>query len=90
MNKVHFLDKFFPNLHSLLLQGTFLEKANWIFQLYDKDGDGSISKDEMLSIIKSIHSMATMDIKGKQVMYLILKTFLNDAVTRLFPARLPQ
>ena len=61
-----FLLKQIPTKQILIIDqfsftGTFLEKANWIFQLYDKDGDGSISKNEMLNIIKSIHNMATIN-----------------------------
>ena len=33
------------------------DKLNWIFNLYDINGDGYISKDELSTIIKSIYSL---------------------------------
>lgn len=38
-------------------RGSFEDKMKWIFQLYDINENGFISKDEMLVIVKSIHLM---------------------------------
>lgn len=42
---------------SVLVRGSLEEKLEWAFSLYDINGDGLISKDEMVSILSSIYSM---------------------------------
>ncbi|XP_071947956.1 Kv channel-interacting protein 4-like isoform X2 [Antedon mediterranea] len=42
---------------SILSRGTVVEKLNWAFMLYDINGDGSITKEEMLDIVTSIYDM---------------------------------
>ena len=44
---------------SMSMKGTFEEKMKWVFQLYDSNENGFISKDEMLIIVKSIHTMCS-------------------------------
>lgn len=36
---------------------TITEKLHWIFNLYDIDGDGFISKNEMQIIVSAIYDM---------------------------------
>ncbi|XP_076308199.1 A-type potassium channel modulatory protein KCNIP1-like isoform X2 [Tachypleus tridentatus] len=47
----------FINLLSSLSRGPVTEKLKWIFDLYDINGDGFISKQEMLHIVSSIYEM---------------------------------
>ena len=42
---------------SVLLRGTLYEKLQWTFSLYDINGDGIITKDEMMDIVSSIYDM---------------------------------
>ncbi|XP_072026687.1 A-type potassium channel modulatory protein KCNIP1-like isoform X8 [Amphiura filiformis] len=42
---------------SVLSRGTLHEKLNWAFNLYDINGDGFITRDEMLLIVQSIYDM---------------------------------
>ncbi|XP_038045716.1 Kv channel-interacting protein 4-like isoform X1 [Patiria miniata] len=42
---------------SVLSRGTLNDKLNWAFNLYDINGDGYITREEMLSIIQSIYDM---------------------------------
>eukprot|EP00062_Callorhinchus_milii_P019839 gi/632974851/ref/XP_007903905.1/ PREDICTED: Kv channel-interacting protein 2 [Callorhinchus milii] len=42
---------------SVILRGTVDDKLNWAFNLYDLNKDGSITREEMLDIMKSIYDM---------------------------------
>lgn len=42
---------------SALSRGAPVEKLRWAFQLYDINGDGCISRDEMQEIIASVHNL---------------------------------
>jgi len=44
---------------SMSSRGSFEDKMKWIFQLYDTNNNGYISKDEMLVIVRSIHEMSS-------------------------------
>lgn len=47
---------------SVLTRGTIEERLRWIFTLYDINGDGVITKDELSKIVCSIY-----DLMGKLV-----------------------
>ena len=44
---------------SMSSRGSFDDKMKWIFQLYDENKNGLISKDEMLVIVQSMSEMST-------------------------------
>ena len=44
---------------SMSSKGSFDDKMKWIFQLYDTNNNGLISKDEMLVIVQSLREMST-------------------------------
>ncbi|XP_065353235.1 Kv channel-interacting protein 4-like isoform X2 [Cloeon dipterum] len=53
--KIGFED--FLNILSRVSRGTVQEKLQWIFGLYDLNGDGLITQAEMLDVVNSIYDM---------------------------------
>ena len=42
---------------SVLARGSLPERLQWAFNLYDVNGDGIITKDEMVDIVSAIYDM---------------------------------
>ncbi|KAK5902454.1 hypothetical protein CesoFtcFv8_007704 [Champsocephalus esox] len=42
---------------SMLVEGSAVEKLRWSFKLYDKDGDGAITREEMREIMQAVNKM---------------------------------
>ncbi|XP_052746180.1 neuronal calcium sensor 1-like [Bicyclus anynana] len=42
---------------SLAGRGSRAEKLSWVFALYDADGDGRISRAEMLAVVRAVHGL---------------------------------
>lgn len=47
----------FLSILSKVSRGSVEEKLQWVFGLYDLDGDGLISKEEMFDVVSSIYEM---------------------------------
>ncbi len=45
---------------STLLRGTTYEKLRWTFTLYDLNGDGFITKQEVLNVMVAVHELMGM------------------------------
>ncbi|XP_045111751.1 Kv channel-interacting protein 2-like isoform X3 [Portunus trituberculatus] len=64
---------------SVLLKGTLQERINWIFNLYDINNDGYITKEELVDIVTSIY-----DLMGEQTSPAIDDGTPVDHVERIF------
>ncbi|XP_071043536.1 Kv channel-interacting protein 4-like isoform X10 [Parasteatoda tepidariorum] len=64
---------------SVLARGSLQEKLRWVFSLYDINGDGYITKDEMSRIIASIY-----DMMGKSIDPPMEEFTTRDHVERVF------
>lgn len=42
---------------STLLRGSVYERLRWTFKLYDINGDGCISRNELAEIVQAIHEL---------------------------------
>ena len=51
---------------SITSRGSLDEKLEWAFTVYDVDGDGGITKDEMTEIILAIYRMYGDNLKDKE------------------------
>ncbi|XP_026325348.1 Kv channel-interacting protein 1-like [Hyposmocoma kahamanoa] len=47
----------FLEILSRVARGSVQEKLSWVFTLYDVDGDGRISRSEMLAVVQAIYEL---------------------------------
>ncbi|XP_065287515.1 Kv channel-interacting protein 4-like isoform X2 [Dermacentor albipictus] len=64
---------------SVLSRGSLQEKLRWTFNLYDINGDGYITKDELARIVKAVY-----DLMGKAVEPMVEENTTREHVERVF------
>ena len=64
---------------SVLTRGTVHDKLKWAFSLYDINGDGVITRDEMTDIVTSLY-----DMMGKCAQPMIDEHTASDHVDKVF------
>jgi Kv channel-interacting protein len=69
----------FLNILSKVSRGTTQEKLQWIFGLYDLNGDGLITQSEMLDVVNSIYDML-----GRSTEPQVETTSAKEHVEKLF------
>lgn len=67
---------------SVLARGSLQEKLRWVFSLYDINGDGYITKDEMSRIVAAIY-----DMMGKSMDPPMEEFTTRDHVERVFQVK---
>lgn len=67
---------------SVLSRGSLQERLQWAFSLYDINGDGIITKDEMLDIVTAIYEMM-----GRYTEPAIDENTAKEHVERVFQVR---
>lgn len=70
---------------SVLSRGSLQERLQWAFSLYDINGDGIITKDEMLDIVTAIYEMM-----GRYTEPAIDENTAKEHVERVFQVRQSQ
>ncbi|XP_049884388.1 Kv channel-interacting protein 4-like [Pectinophora gossypiella] len=75
--KVNFEE--FLEILSRVARGSVQEKLSWVFALYDVDGDGRISRAEMLAVVQAIYELV-----GRAASPPVHNTAAKDHVDRIF------
>lgn len=74
-----FLFQDFLNILSKVSRGSVDEKLQWVFNLYDLNGDGLISKNEMVDVVQSIYEML-----GRATQPAVDESSAKDHVEKIF------
>ena len=69
---------------SVLARGTIEEKLLWAFSLYDTDGDGVITSEELLDVVSAIY-----DLMGKYAEPVITPDTAREHADRVFQVIIP-
>lgn len=69
----------FLNILSKVSRGSVEEKLQWVFGLYDLNGDGLITKTEMTDVVTSIYEML-----GKATQPLVEDNSAKEHVDKIF------
>ncbi|KPI99638.1 Kv channel-interacting protein 4 [Papilio xuthus] len=64
---------------SRVARGSVQEKLSWVFALYDVDGDGRISRAEMLAVVQAVYELL-----GRAAVPPVSQTSAKDHVDRIF------
>jgi Ca2+-binding EF-hand superfamily protein len=64
---------------SILSRGSLDEKLRWAFSLYDINGDGSITREEMTDVVTAIY-----ELMGKFTEPCVDESTVKDKVERIF------
>lgn len=81
IHTVNFQD--FVHKLSVLSRGSLDEKLKWAFSLYDINGDGCITREEMTDIVTAIY-----ELMGKLAEPCFDEETIKDKVDRIFQVRL--
>lgn len=73
----------FIQVLSDLSYGTVDDKLRWTFDLYDQDGDGIISREEMESLVTSIYEMMGYNTEPA-VDPVLIQTRVNSIMSQVF------
>lgn len=76
---VFFLFQDFLGILSKVSRGSIEEKLQWVFGLYDLNGDGCISKSEMTDVVSSIYEML-----GRATVPLVEDSSAKEHVEKIF------
>lgn len=72
----------FLEILSRVARGSVQEKLSWVFALYDVDGDGRISRSEMLAVVQAIYELL-----GRAARPPVHNQAAKDHVDRIFHVR---